>query len=98
MERFPMFDLTLAMRLEIAKIVNKAADSREVLDVYLAACMVQGKHPAANVAIEDIVAAFISAAVGRSVVMELDERIALAEDLRMESGINRFDLSKVTIH
>ena len=87
-----MFDVSLAIRLEIAQIVKKAAISYEVLDVYLAAGTVQGRHRVANVAIEDIVSAFISAAVGRSVVMELDQRIASADEIGMKAGINCFDL------
>jgi hypothetical protein len=93
-----MFEVSLAIRREIAQIVRKAAGSRDVLDVYLAARTVQYRHQADNVAIEDIVDAFISAAVGTGVVMELDQRIALADDLPKEAGLSGFDFPRATIH
>ena len=93
-----MFDASLAIRLEIARIVEKAACSCDVLDVYLAARAVQARYQSDNTALEDIVAAFILAAAGKTVVMELDQRIALADDLRKEVGLNGFDLPRATIH
>ena len=95
---FQMFELSLAIRLEIARIVEKVADSCDVLDVYLAARDIQSKHQFENTALEDIVAAFILAATGKTVVMELDRRIASADDLRSEGGIHGLHLPSSTIH
>jgi len=93
-----MFEVSPAIRREISRIVEKAACSCRVLDVYLAARAVQCRHEIENTALEDIVAAFILAAAGKSVVMELDQRIALADDLRSEVGIDDLNLSRNTIH
>ena len=93
-----MFEVSLPIRREIARIVEKAACSCDVLDVYLAARAVQSRHRSEDSALEDIAAAFILAAAGKTVVMELDQRIALADDLRSEGGIDGLHLPSSSIH
>jgi len=93
-----MFEVPRAIRVEIARIVEKVACSCDVLDVFLAARAVQSEHQFENTALEDIVAAFILEAAGKGVVMQLDQRLVLADDLQWNVGMDGLHPPSITIH
>jgi hypothetical protein len=67
------FQIPQIIRDAVFERVQAAEGDGRYVNVYEAAQAVQDLHPAENVALEDIVAAFVEYASGRSLALELSQ-------------------------
>jgi hypothetical protein len=82
------FAVTPTIQREINAIIDTISPDLGLVDIYLIAKKVQARHPADNVALEDIVAAVIDRARADGLPMEFNPR----HTLNGEDVVDRIDL------
>ena len=69
------FHISQTLRQAVFERVERAEGNGRYLNVYEAAHEIQAEYPRENAALEDIVAAFVDCAAGRSIAIELSQPV-----------------------